>query len=210
MDTDAPRAGRPASKGTRDRILDAAAAVLARLGMARATTKEIARTAGLSEATLYKHFRDKDDLLMIVLRERLPPFLTLLGDLPSRAGHGSMTETLEEVARTASAFYDDAMPMMAGLFAEQDLLSRHRDAQRTTGRGPHLGNRALARYVRGEQHAGRIAPGASPDAIAALLLGACFQRAFYRHLIGEHAIQVNPERFARDLVRTLAGPIFTV
>ncbi|HEX4258089.1 MAG TPA: helix-turn-helix domain-containing protein, partial [Streptosporangiaceae bacterium] len=44
---------------TRDRILDAATHVMRTRGFARTTTKEIARAAGYSEATLYKHFQDK-------------------------------------------------------------------------------------------------------------------------------------------------------
>ena len=43
-------------------ILAAAAPVFARLGRAGATTKDIARAAGISEALLYKHFPGKDVL----------------------------------------------------------------------------------------------------------------------------------------------------
>ncbi len=43
-------------------ILTAAAPVFARLGRAGATTKDIARAAGISEALLYKHFPGKEAL----------------------------------------------------------------------------------------------------------------------------------------------------
>lgn len=43
-------------------ILTAAAPVFARLGQAGATTKEIAKAAGISEALLYKHFPGKEAL----------------------------------------------------------------------------------------------------------------------------------------------------
>lgn len=43
-------------------ILRAAAPVFARLGRAGATTKEIAKAAGISEALLYKHFEGKEAL----------------------------------------------------------------------------------------------------------------------------------------------------
>ena len=56
---------------TRDRILDAAATVMREKGIAKATTKEIARAAGYSEALLYKHFADKQEIYMGVLRERV-------------------------------------------------------------------------------------------------------------------------------------------
>jgi AcrR family transcriptional regulator len=44
----------------RVRILDAAHELMLTLGLARTTTKEIARAAGCSEAALYKHFASKE------------------------------------------------------------------------------------------------------------------------------------------------------
>jgi AcrR family transcriptional regulator len=48
----------------RNQILDAAAEVFSRRGYHRATTKEIARTAGISEGTIYNYFDSKEDLLI--------------------------------------------------------------------------------------------------------------------------------------------------
>ncbi len=48
----------------RNQILDAAATVFAEKGFHRATTKEIARTAGVSEGTIYNYFDSKADLLI--------------------------------------------------------------------------------------------------------------------------------------------------
>ena len=58
---------RPSSKklpaaDRKQAILRAAAPVFARLGRAGATTKEIAKAAGISEALLYKHFQGKEAL----------------------------------------------------------------------------------------------------------------------------------------------------
>jgi hypothetical protein len=46
----------------KEAILAAAVPVFARLGRAGATTKEIAKAAGISEALLYKHFSGKEAL----------------------------------------------------------------------------------------------------------------------------------------------------
>jgi AcrR family transcriptional regulator len=48
----------------RNQILDAATEVFSRKGFHRATTKEIARAAGVSEGTIYNYFDSKDDLLI--------------------------------------------------------------------------------------------------------------------------------------------------
>jgi AcrR family transcriptional regulator len=79
-------------------------------GLARSTTKEIARAAGYSEGTLYKHFESKEDPFPSVLAERLPSFLALVEELPERVGRGTVRETLEEVASKALAFYGEIVP----------------------------------------------------------------------------------------------------
>ena len=59
----------------RDRLLAAAARVFAREGLARATTREIAREAGVNEVTLFRLFRTKQRLLDAVVQENFgsPP-----------------------------------------------------------------------------------------------------------------------------------------
>ncbi len=50
-----------------ERILDAAAQVFARKGYHRATTKEIAAEAGVSEGSIYNYFESKRDLLLAMM-----------------------------------------------------------------------------------------------------------------------------------------------
>lgn len=188
---------------TRERILDASAQVMSTRGLAAATTKEIARAAGFSEAALYKHFRDKEDLFLTVLSERLPPLISLLDDLPERVGKGAVAATLEDVARAAVAFYDRSTPIAASLFADPGLLARHRERVGEAGRGPQFAYELLAGYLRSEQRLGRLSRSAKPAVAAGLLLGACFQRAFLRCFLGEPADERADHVFARDSVRTL-------
>jgi AcrR family transcriptional regulator len=166
--------------GTRDRILDAALHVMRTRGFARTTTKEIARAAGYSEATLYKHFQDKTDLFLAVLKERLPSIGPLLRELTADAAPGVLADRLAATARSAIAFYEASFPISASIFSEPDLLAAHRAAMAQYGAGPHYPVEALAEYLRAEQKRGRIRPEANCDAAASLLLGACFQHAFLR------------------------------
>src|SRR5256885_3132797 len=57
-------------QATRERILDAAAAVLARKGFYGASVEEITERAGLSRGAFYSNFADKDELLLAVLEHR--------------------------------------------------------------------------------------------------------------------------------------------
>ena len=174
---------------TRDRILDAALHVMRTRGFARTTTKEIARAAGYSEATLYKHFRDKTDLFLAVLKERLPTVSRLLSPeagphsaeaSPDVAPSEDLAARLTAFARAAIDFYLVSFPISASVFSEPDLLAAHHAAVTRQGAGPHMPVQALARYLRSEQERGRVRPGADCDAAASLLLGSCFQYAFLR------------------------------
>ncbi|WP_169437566.1 TetR/AcrR family transcriptional regulator [Longispora albida] len=184
---------------TRDRILDAAAEVIGRLGLAKTTTREIARVAGFAEATIYKNFRDKEDLVTRVQLERMPSFFRLVQGLPGRVGQGTVLGNLTEFTEAALEHYRQTFPMAASLFAEPRLLAAQREALRKVNGGPHLANDGLAAYLRAEQEQGRIGPEAQPDAAAALLIGACFQRAFLDHFAGVDVAPAGPG--AADLAR---------
>jgi AcrR family transcriptional regulator len=56
---------------TRARLLDAAAAVFARKGLAAASLDEVAEEAGLTKGAVYSNFAGKDDLIDALLKERL-------------------------------------------------------------------------------------------------------------------------------------------
>jgi AcrR family transcriptional regulator len=54
-------------RARREQIVEAATRVFAEKGFRRATTREVAREAGISEGTIYNYFEDKDALLMAIL-----------------------------------------------------------------------------------------------------------------------------------------------
>jgi AcrR family transcriptional regulator len=54
-------------RARREQIVEAATRVFAEKGFPRATTREVARGAGISEGTIYNYFEDKDALLMAIL-----------------------------------------------------------------------------------------------------------------------------------------------
>ncbi|MQY02360.1 TetR/AcrR family transcriptional regulator [Actinomadura macrotermitis] len=182
----------------RERILDAAAEIMRSQGVARATTKEIARAAGCSEALLYKNFRDKNELLAQVLKERMPPFGETL--VP---GAATVEANLVATVHGALRFYQRAFPMMASMAAQPALMAATRDAMRELGTGPHMPLRGLESYLAAERDLGRVAAGADVGAAAALLLGACFQQGFLRYVSEGPEGDELPESAAAALVGTL-------
>jgi AcrR family transcriptional regulator len=188
---------------TRERMVEAAGRVMRDKGLAHATTKEIAREAGYSEGAIYKHFESKEELFICVLAERLPPFVDVLGELPWKAGRVSVGGVLEEVAGAALAFYGESFPMSVSVFSEPGLLARHREEVERRGAGSQKANEALAAYLEAERKLGRVREGADAEAAATMLLGACFQRAFFRSYSGEGAAPAQDEGFVAGVVGTL-------
>ncbi|QNP70820.1 TetR/AcrR family transcriptional regulator [Streptomyces roseirectus] len=189
---------------TRARILDAAHDLMRTAGLARATTKEIARVAGCSEAALYKHFDSKEELFVQVLKERLPRLTPLLSSLAAEPGRGTLEENLTGIAFEAALFYDESFPIAASLYAENRLKRRHDEAMREKGTGAHIPIDLLATYLRAEQALGRVRPDADVHAAASLLLGACVHRAFAYDAADARP---DPSAFAASLTRTLLAGI---
>jgi AcrR family transcriptional regulator len=97
----------------RQRLLDAAAAVFARAGYAEATAEAIAREAGMSKATFYEHFANKEECI-----------LTLFD--------AASTEVLIAMARATAAAGDDPRERMrAGARAFLDMLANHPNESQT-------------------------------------------------------------------------------
>ncbi|MEU0359160.1 TetR/AcrR family transcriptional regulator [Streptomyces cyaneofuscatus] len=192
-------------KPARVRIVDAAHELMGSIGLARTTTKEIARAAGCSEAALYKYFPSKEELFVTVLKERLPKLGGLLDGLI--AGEGPVEANLTEVARQAAFFYERTFPMAASLYAEPQLKRRHEQGLRELGAGPHLPIQQLDAYLRAEQRAGRVRADADTYAAASLLLGACAQRAFAYDALPGGTPPQPLDAFAASLARTLLAGI---
>lgn len=194
---------------TRERIVDAARRVILTKGLVRATTKEIAAAASVSEGTLYNHFANKEEMFLSALAQLPSGFIAVIIGLPRRAGSDSVRAVLTDLARLAVDFYADAIPMGASIFADPELLARHRELLRSRGAGPQRANEGVAAYLRAEQDLGRVRPDADPEAIAYLLLGALYQRAYWRQFLGEVGSAEADEQFVERLMDTLDCALFS-
>jgi AcrR family transcriptional regulator len=69
-----PKAKPDPTPSTRDKLIDAAFAVVAREGFDKASVKEIAKEAGLAPGLLHYHFATRDALLEAALRKSLAAY----------------------------------------------------------------------------------------------------------------------------------------
>ncbi len=180
---------------TRDKILDAAVSVMRERGLAGSTTKQIARAAGYSEATLYKHFDDKQEIFLQVLKERMPSFTSPSELVGTATVHDNVAAIIEQLMQ----FYVLTFPIAASVFGSPELLAVQREGMRTRNAGPEGPVRAVRTYLDGEVAAGRLAPSVDTDAVARLVAGAAMQQAFFATF---NALDAVPD--ARTLARSLA------
>ena len=172
-------------------------------GLVRATTKEIARAAGLSEGTLYNHFANKEELFLCTLNELPSGFISLIRGLHERVGTETVATVLSRVAASALEFYAEAVPMGASFFADPELLTRHRELLQQRGAGPQRANEAVAAYLRAEQKLGRVRGDADPEAVAYMLLGALYQHVYWRQFQGRPQVPGADDRFIAGILDML-------
>lgn len=115
-------------------IRDAAMTVIARKGVADTTMQDIAAEAGISKATLYVYFKDRDELLSrtaTVSYERLVADLEVAFRAP-----GTLAQRLTGIVMRQLRFFDENRELLRAAMA----LSPH-----TPGRKPRTG--AYGRYM---------------------------------------------------------------
>jgi AcrR family transcriptional regulator len=186
---------------TRQEILDATQRLIETGGLTRLAAKEVAQQAGPAEATLFKSFERKEDLCLAVVLENSPKFKDAI--LEKRPGRRSVTKNLEDIAFAAIRFSEKLIPLGVTLFADAQLLARHRRSMRDGEKGRKEVLDLLVAYIDGEQRLGRIRQGVDPLSVAALLFGPCFHWVFVRRGAGKHLFSTKDKEFVADLVATL-------
>jgi AcrR family transcriptional regulator len=97
----------------RERLFEAAAAVFARSGYADASAESISREAGMSKATFYEHFANKEECILALFDE------------------GARTVLLAMAEATASAGPDPGDRMRAGINAFLEQIASHGNESQT-------------------------------------------------------------------------------
>jgi AcrR family transcriptional regulator len=113
-------AGGPADL-TRKRILAAAELVFSRDGLQGATTREIARQAGVNEVTLFRHFRTREELLRATLDQGCATFEALVGQ-SDEVWNDRLLESLEHFVREMYSVVRQREALVRALVSEARIL----------------------------------------------------------------------------------------
>jgi len=181
----------------RDHILDAAHRVIARHGLAAASTRAIAEEAGIGAGTLYNYLDNRLQLIARSILRRVHILSQPLADLPSLVGSGTVAGNLGDFARQVATILDQLVPLFAAAFSDTELLDALRYELRTGAppAGPFAPH-PIERYLLAERELGRLAPDADCHAAAALVVSLCHDRAFHRFFRGETG---EPEPLTKEI-----------
>jgi AcrR family transcriptional regulator len=192
---------------TRQKILEATERLIQLKGLARVTTKEIARETGLSEGALYRHFGHKEEVFFEIVQKYLPVFLATLSS--HMAGTGEVTENLAAIALAVIEYYGKLIPTGASFLADAELLEQYRQTLREFQSGPTRLFIPVAAYIEEEQELGRIETRVPALTLTFQLLGPCFQYEFFRQFTGDSPFGQSEREFVDKLIQGLRPALFS-
>jgi AcrR family transcriptional regulator len=115
----------------RRRLYAAAGAVFARMGYADATAEAIAREAGMSKATFYEHFDNKEDCIVALHDDATAAVLEAMRRTGAEFGAGETEDRVRAVIRTLlevlAAFPDEAQTLLVEIIGAGPRAIERRD-----------------------------------------------------------------------------------
>ncbi len=115
----------------RGRLFAAASAVFARMGYADATAEAIAREAGMSKATFYEHFANKEDCIIALFDVGTQDVLNVMreaaDETPADDPRARVRVTLGAFLATLAEFPDDSQTLLVEIVGAGPRAMEHRD-----------------------------------------------------------------------------------
>lgn len=152
---------------TRQRLIDAALELFTAQGVTETTTRQIAELAQVNEVTLFRHFGNKQGLLLAVIEDSA--VFTHLGE--------SLRAQVDQTSRLDQALKQYASDRLQALEQIPELLrsvvgeaGRYTmENRRVLGRGVTLANRDVARYLATVIERDHLHPTIPPEKLSSLL-----------------------------------------
>jgi AcrR family transcriptional regulator len=169
----------PPASSTRQRLLEGAARVFARDGIAGSTTREIAREAGVNEVTLFRHFQSKDGLIAAVIRENFGAAAIQAHQVPPVLS-SDLREDLTKHAVRYDELLKENLPLIRTMIGE---IHHHADHERQVFKAIFrpLRESLLAR-LQAASADGHLIAGVDPEILADLFLGMIFTGVLRRNV----------------------------
>ncbi|WP_185981637.1 TetR/AcrR family transcriptional regulator [Skermania sp. ID1734] len=194
------RRGRPPTGG-REQILAAAYDLLNEKGIAKLTTKAVAERAGVSEGSIFYHFKDRAGMLSAVFEAALLP----LAQFRERgAGSDELRPTLLGFTAAVEEFLQRAVVIMFAAQADTELKSELTSYLGEHDLGPQRGVRIIGEFLAKLQDGSQIRADIDPHTAAFMLLSSCMLRVSHPRLIGHSRGVPSREQVVDQLITMIS------
>lgn len=190
-------AGCTPDPSTRQRILDAALDEVGRHGLAELSMDELAASAGVSRATVYRLFPGKASLFGELIRVFSPwePVADVLDALP----HGDPAEVIPAVAQAIAGAMEGRVGVLLRMVFE--LLRGDPDTAQAMRRSVTRGLPDLIRYLEDQMRAGRLRrmhPVLALQLLAGPIMAHLLTRPLAEQVMGFHT---SPQDLLEEIVQ---------
>jgi AcrR family transcriptional regulator len=187
----------------RQNIINATERLLQTHGLARLTTREIARKAKVAEGLIYHHFKDKAELIYEVVETRVRETKNIMQNLPLQVGTRTLLDNLEDVLHSVYLSHCEISPIICSVFADQRLRERMQEILKEREMGPQYAIEGLDVYLAAEQRLGRIRDAVDTKVIAKCLWMISIQSAMLDKLMGYDLDAKHVRSEIRNYLQTL-------
>jgi AcrR family transcriptional regulator len=116
----------------RRRLFEAAATVFARVGYAEASAEAISREAGMSKATFYEHFANKEECILALFDEAATEVMRAMAAASDGEGYSSYEERVSAGVRaflqTLAVYPESAQTLLVEIIGAGPRAAARRDA----------------------------------------------------------------------------------
>lgn len=189
----------PTQNLTRQKLIDAALKLFTSLGVTETTTKAVAELAQVNEVTLFRHFGNKQGLLLAVLEESAA-FTQPGSALQFPAQVNSLGEAITQYAESYLQAVAQSPDLLLSLIGE----ARHYPPQnrQALGKGISEANSYVAKYLAAAIEKSPDC-GLAPEKLASMLLAALLGYSIIENTCIEHQLWRDRQAFIDNLVLLL-------
>ncbi|MFN4197052.1 MAG: TetR/AcrR family transcriptional regulator [Caldimicrobium sp.] len=173
---------------TKEKLLKAALELFSEKGYLGATTKEIAKRASVSEPTLFRHFKNKNNLFIAVLEHY--SFLPKLRELIKELENKPLKEALKDIAQAFITQLNSKKALIRIMLAESSRYPE--DIQKAYQKTIFQVHKELAQYFEHYQKEGAL------KRIPPIILSQAFLGLLFSYFLLKEFKRLNPYKDLSD------------
>jgi AcrR family transcriptional regulator len=188
---------------TKQKLINVTEQLLESNGVAKVTTRLIAREAGVAEGLIYHYFKDKAELIHEVIEQHINDVRDTVEKLPASIGLNTVADNLEKVMMVTYSVQYRIAPLASSAFADKSIRERMREIIHLKDIGPKKEIEGIAVYISAEQRLGRINKDIDPDMVAKILLAYSLRSGMNDWFLGLDPDRHETKKELKDVIRTL-------